>query len=295
MPHHLFSIDDLNESEIDAILVRARKWRETRQGAPSTGHSSKVVGLLFLQTSLRTRLGFATASARLGWQSVSVLEQRASEVSMAESIEDTLRVAAGMVDLLVTRLPVPIGSVASSSPVPVISGGDAGPFAEHPTQALIDLFAIENERGDIRNLHIAICGDLRMRSARSLIKLLHRRRPKRLSLISVPALMDPAYAVNTDPILTQCTLKEASNVDVLYVTGIPHQAIPEDVRDTLRVTHEVMQSLPKNAVVLSPLPVIDEIDAPARQDARIRMFEQSDGSVFVRMAILEALSRFPGA
>ncbi|MBQ0944022.1 hypothetical protein KAK07_11820 [Ideonella sp. 4Y16] len=290
MPRHLVSVDDIRDSELESIFLRARQFRTgARDAARSSRLSGRVVGLLFLQTSLRTRVGFATACARLGWQSVSVFEQRASEVSMAESIDDTLRVAGGMVDLMVTRLPVPVGPVASSSPVPVISGGDAGPLAEHPTQALIDVFAMEQERGRVGDLHIAICGDLRMRSARSLTRLLLRRRPRKLSLISVPALMDPVLAGNPDPILDRCQLSEVSDVDVLYVTGIPHQAIPEDVRDTLRVTSDVMKRLPKNAVVLSPMPVIDEIDSQARCDDRIKMFNQSDNGVYVRMAVLEAM------
>ena len=291
MPRHLFSIDDIHDVEIDSILHRAHQLRDAPHIAHSTGSNAKLVGLLFLQASLRTRLGFAAACARLGWQSVLVVEQRSSDVSMAESIEDTLRVAAGMVDLLVARLPVPIESVAWNSPVSVISGGDAGPFAEHPTQAIADLFAIELERGEVGNLHIAICGDLRMRSARSLIRLLRRRGPRRLSLISVPALMDSDVADDPYSGLGFCNLNEIADVDVLYVSGIPHRAIPENVRDTLRVTNDVMRCLPKNAVVLSPMPVIDEIDSLARQDNRVKIFNQSDNSLYVRMAVLEAFGR----
>jgi len=291
MPRHLLSIDDLTDAELDAILLRASELRQAPHAALPSERRGKIVGLMFLQTSLRTRVGFATACARLGWQSVSVLEQRSSEVSMAESIEDTLRVAAGMVDLLVARLPIPVGSVVTNAPVPVVNGGDSGPFAEHPTQALIDLFAIEQERGNIRDLHVAICGDLRMRGTRSLMKLLARRSPGKLSTISVSGLTDHTVASDVDPAtVSQLTLKEVSDVDVLYVTGIPHRAIPEDVRDTLRVTGEVMDSLPRDAVVLSPLPVIDEIDAYARRDPRIRMFTQSDNGVYARMAVLEALA-----
>lgn len=284
MLHHLLTIDDLSDTEVGRILHRAQCIRDGQARGSSV--SARLVGLAFLQASLRTRFGFEVACKKLGWQTV-VAQERRSADSILESVEDTVRVVAGMVDLVVARLPQPIASVMTDMPIPLINGGDAGASAEHPTQALIDVFAIQAELGDVSRLHVAVCGDMRFRTTRSILRLLQRRPPARLSVITVPDLVDRASAVRPEQ---RRTLGEVSDVDVLYVTGIPHQAIPEDVRDTLRVTANTMLELPAHAIVLSPLPVIDEIDQAARRDPRVKMFSQSDTGVFVRMAILEEVA-----
>lgn len=249
-----------------------------------------MVGLVFMQPSLRTRVGFEVAAARLGWKSVLVAQQRASAVSMAESVEDTLRVVAEMSDLVVARLEQSASGIVSELPVPFVNGGDSGSEAEHPTQALIDLYTIERERGPVAGLHVAICGDLRLRATRSLLRLMATRRPRRLSVVTVPGLLSGVAASHLPETLTdQRTLHELSDVDVLYVAGISHRSIPEDQRDLLRVTADVVASMPAASIVISPMPIIDEMDAVARHDPRCRFFEQCANGVFVRMALLAQL------
>jgi aspartate carbamoyltransferase catalytic subunit len=82
---------------------------------------------------------------------------------------------------------------------------------------------------------------------------------------------------------------DVGDVDVLYVAGIPHGALDEPGRARLRVDRKALAALPPDAVVLSPMPVIDEIATTARSDPRIGMFRQSDDALFVRMALIEAL------
>lgn len=285
MPRNLFSVGDLTAHDVDAILTQAALFE--RSGPPdreaSTGH---LLGLMFTEPSLRTRVGFASAAARLGWQSVDVFQARSSDRSMPESIHDTLRTLAGFVDVVVARTDQPAALLASAAVVPIVNGGDGGPSPEHPSQALVDVFAMEQELGPVRDLRIAVCGDLRMRAVRSLLRLLTLREAAHVSVISVPELADTAEASG----LEQRTLSEIDDVDVLYVAGIPHRAIPEDTRDELRVTPAALQCLPADSIVLSPMPVIDEIDADARHDPRVRMFAQSDRGVFVRMSLLHLLA-----
>jgi aspartate carbamoyltransferase catalytic subunit len=288
---HLRSIDDLTEGDINRVLARAHALETRQKVNPHDGRGVELLGLVFMEPSLRTRVGFIAAAARLGWQTASVFEQRASERSMAESVDDTLRVVSGMCAAVVTRIPQPISTISLALPVPLINGGDSGPMAEHPTQALIDLFSMEQELGPVGELRVAICGDLRMRASRSLLRLFAKRPPARLSLISVPELREEKDLAAISTLLVDSrTLKDLSDIDVLYVAGIPHRAIPEALRDTLRVTNAALSTMPSSAVVLSPLPVVDEIDDEARTNSRIRMFEQSDRGVSVRMAILEHLT-----
>jgi aspartate carbamoyltransferase catalytic subunit len=75
---------------------------------------------------------------------------------------------------------------------------------------------------------------------------------------------------------------EVEDADVLYLAGIPHRALQESGRARLRVTQETLQVLPTHTVVLSPLPVIDEIDRVVLSDPRFRMFQQSYDGIHVR-------------
>jgi aspartate carbamoyltransferase catalytic subunit len=280
----IVGVGDLGTEEIWHILSRATGLRA---GAASQLTRPPLVGLLFLEASLRTRVGFAAAAARLGGQYIDIAERRGNAVAMPEGWADTLRVVSGNVDLVVARPGRPLDA-SQLCPLLVssfLNGGDAGRCGEHPSQALIDLYAIEQARGPVSELTVAICGDLRMRAVRSLVRLFARFPPRRLVAISDPRLSDgdsEGHAEHRAP-------WDIDDVDVLYVAGIPHGALDEPGRARLRVDRQALAALRPDAVVLSPMPVIDEIATNARSDPRIRMFQQSDDALFVRMALIEAL------
>jgi aspartate carbamoyltransferase catalytic subunit len=283
----IVGVDDLGTEEIRHILSRATALRA---GAASQLTRPPLVGLLFLETSLRTRVGFAAAAARLGGQSIDIAERRGNAVAMPEGWADTLRVVSGNVDLVVARPGRPLDAAAQLDPLLVssfLNGGDTGRRGEHPSQALIDLYAIEQARGPVSELTVAICGDLRMRAVRSLLRLFARFPPRRLVAISDPRLAADA-GVGGLP-AEQREPWDVDDADVLYVAGIPHGALDEPGRARLRVDRKALAALPPDAAVLSPMPVIDEIATTARSDPRIRMFQQSDDALFVRMALIEAL------
>lgn len=285
------SINDLNDQQVDRILGRAR---ELRAGGPlrSPPLTPRVVGLAFLEPSLRTRVGFAVAAARLGWTSVEVHAPRSGPTSQPEPWTETLRVLSGMVDIVVARPGCVLDPVATAhwSAAPVLNGGDNGPDAEHPSQALVDLFAIECLVGAVDTLKIALCGDLRMRSARSFLRLLARRPPARLIVITDPSLEDSASRPSALlPLLERRTLDEVDDVDVISAVGIPDGATDVAVRRRLQVDRSTMDRLPDHAAVLSPMPVLDEIETAALDHPRVRLYEQSDLAVWVRMAILEEI------
>ena len=279
----VIGINDLGTGEIRRMLSRATSFRD---GAPAELSRPPLVGLLFLETSLRTRVGFAAAAARLGGQSIEIAERRASEVAMPEAWTDTLRVVSGNVDLVVARPGRPLDGIPLKELLvsSFLNGGDTGPAGEHPSQALIDLYAIEQACGPTRQLTVAICGDPRMRAVRSLAGLFTRFPPARLLLISDRRLCD-----GTEIAAEFREPWDVDDVDVLYVAGIPHGALDEPGRARLRVDRKALAALPRHAVVLSPMPVIDEIATSARPDPRIRMFQQSDDALFVRMALIEML------
>jgi aspartate carbamoyltransferase catalytic subunit len=281
------SIDDLDDATVDTLLTRARQLQE---GCPGrTLPDGTLIGLLFLDTSLRTRVGFTAAAARLGAAAVTVDAPRSSPRSMPESWPHTLRTLAGYVDLVVARIDEPLtaGRIPPGADVPVLNAGDVGPAAEHPSQALIDVFALQQLRGDLRQLRLALVGDLRMRAVRSLLSLLARTPPRAVRLVTVPALMDgfelPAALRGA---ASHCRMGELDDVDAVYVAGIPHGAVGETDRTALRITEEALRTFSSETLVLSPLPVIDEMAEDVFWDDRVRAFHQSDSGLYVRMAII---------
>ena len=291
-------VADLPDAVVDQLLSRAH---ELRRGSPPQDCSRRVVSLMFLDASLRTRTGFAAAAARLGAATVDVTATRGNAVSMPESWQATLRTLSGYSDACVARVthswvdsPLPQGV-----DIPVVSGGDSGPDGEHPTQALIDLFAMSCLVGPLDELHVAVCGDLRMRSCRSLLSLLSRRQPARLTLVTEPELREGLHLPEPlEPLVAYTSLPdlaESNDVDVLYVVGIPHLALPEAGRSRLRVGVRHLRCLTPRGGVFSPLPVIDEWESDVVTHERQRAWDQSDLGLFVRMAVLEwALESSPG-
>jgi aspartate carbamoyltransferase catalytic subunit len=287
---HLAEVTDLTPAEVDHVL---RRTEELAAGADPAARGA-VVGLLFLTPSLRTRAGFAVAAHRLGCHVVEASSQRdAKGTTNPESVPHTVRTFAGMVDLLIVRLPRPLdaGTTAAMAATPSVNAGDGD--RGHPTQALVDLAAIEAERGPLGDQVVAICGDLTTRSARSLLRLFAVRPPAALVLMAPPWRQD--HGVDLGATLLGRTdhrqPDELSGIDVLVQVGLAPSTgsdhLADDQRSPYRLDEGRLRALPKDAVVLSPLPVIDEIDEAALQDSRIGVWRQSDRGVLVRTAILE--------
>lgn len=286
MARVIHSLADWSDEEIDHLLGRAAEFVD---GARPHQVPGAVVGMCLFQTSLRTRVGFESAAHRVGAGFVEATERRSSADSMPERLEDTIRVMSGYSDALIvrsTRVSAELQAAALAGR-PWLNAGDA---TEHPTQALIDLFAIEQLAGPLAGVRLAIMGDLRMRAAGSLLDLLQRRPPSALAVASAPELL--GKRVPSDALaVSDVSSLIAFAPDVIYQVGIPHQAVSEDVRSRLRLNRETLSTLDPATIVLSPLPLIDEIASNARADARIRWFEQSDLGLHVRTAILESLLR----
>lgn len=284
------SFDDFATAEVVQLLLRASAIEDGEQPLKQ----AFSLALVFVSPSLRTRVGFTVAAGRLGGTAIDVSSQRWDEqMSGQESLEDTIRAVSGMVDLLVVRTTDRLerSSIEANARCPVISAGDA---LEHPTQALIDLHAIEAERGPIADLSVAVVGDLGMRAARSLIRCFDRWPPRELALVCPPTRVDDmVVGSGRDHRVSDRGFDELSGVDVVYMVGLPAQRhgdhLDAEARRAYQLDERRLGSLAPDALVLSPLPVIDEISPGARRDSRIRMFQQSDRGVSVRMAVLEHL------
>jgi aspartate carbamoyltransferase catalytic subunit len=142
---------------------------------------------------------------------------------------------------------------------------------------------------------VAICGDLGMRSVRSLIELMRDDPPRELVLVPAPGR---EFADDLGPLASRTTVRgpgDLTGVDVVIMAGVPEGEGAARLGTEVRARHAldlgVLRTLPGDAVVLSPMPVIDEITDKARRDPRVRMLDQSELSVEVRLAVLEWIRR----
>lgn len=298
MADSLTSITRTSRADIEGYLGLANSGDVARP-PPRRWPAPPIVALLFFEASTRTRVGFETATYRLGGQAVVVNEAKYHDrMSGAESLEDTVRCIQAYSDVLCLRHPDD-GALVRLMPIlnkPVVNCGNG--FDEHPTQALIDLMTIHNSLGRLDNLTVALVGDLRYaRAAHSLVLGLSRfdgvmvkaASPRQLRL---PDRYRLPYEGSGNRYLEREDM-DLSDVDVVYVTGFPPRLpageFSQAVRDRYKITAQTARLLRPEAIILCPLPRIDEIDTDVDALPQARYFQQSENGLAMRMAVLSRL------
>jgi aspartate carbamoyltransferase catalytic subunit len=295
---HVLSAHQFDRVLIDDVIARARALEGVRDGRLA----GRIMATLFYEPSTRTRLSFESAMLRLGGQVIGTEAAGAfSSAVKGETLEDTIRMVNAYADVIVLRHDRAGASqrAAEVSDVPVVNAGD-GP-AEHPTQALLDICTIERELGRIDGLHVALCGDLRYgRTARSLVLLLTQYPGIRLTFVAPEVVQMGADIIGLVeargiPFAVTDSLTEiAPEIDVLYQTRIQKERFEDAsefhlARGNTRVDAALMRRLPEHAIVMHPLPRVDEIDPEVDSDPRAAYFRQARNGVTVRMALLDML------
>jgi len=289
----LLSVDDLTREQIIALLDRAEQLRTTRPYPRSL--AGKLVGLFFFQPSTRTRVGFHAAVARLGGDVVEITSPKYQPgMDRPESIEDTVRSVSSYFDILVVRHPSAMAAqeVFKATSAPVINAGTG--HESHPTQALIDLFAIRRGLGTLDGLRIGLAGDLlNSRSAKSLLGALRCFRPAELRLMAPPGrgLSEASLDILEGVRIHSCNQLTATGLDVLYMAGCPTgagaDALPSAARAPLELTPGLLDGMRENGIVLCPFPRVDEISRSVDESPQAQYFRQSADGLSVRMAVLD--------
>jgi aspartate carbamoyltransferase catalytic subunit len=298
---HLIEPDDFSLEEIDALFARAERI-EADPAWLQESCRGRLLAALFFEPSTRTRLSFEAAMLRLGGSCLGFAEPSSSSAAKGESLSDTIRTVSSYADVIVMRNPKEGSALLASrvSEVPVINAGDGG--HHHPTQTLTDLLTIRRLRGELGNLTIGFCGDLKFgRTVHSLAKALARYPGVREVFISPPELRVPGYITLGVLEKQMIPFREAErlenvigDLDVLYMTRVQRERFfnEEDyirLKDFYILTKERMEGAKKDMIVLHPLPRVNEIAAEVDADPRAVYFRQVKYGMYARMALLSSV------
>jgi aspartate carbamoyltransferase catalytic subunit len=303
MQHILSTQQFLDKRTLAGIFRLADKYeRLDALGKSPRTLRDRVLACVFYEPSTRTRFSFESAMLKLGGQVVST--ESAGYFSSAvkgETLEDTIRIISGYADAIVLRHSEQ-GAAARSARVagvPIINAGDGN--GEHPTQALLDMYTISKEIGRTDNLKVGLTGDLLYgRTVHSLTYLLSLGKNIELFLVSLKELRLPETyrkfltTHNVKFHETESLADAIPQVDVLYMTRIQKERLPSEemharVKDAFVLTPALMHNLGKKAIVMHPLPRVNEISAEVDSDPRAAYFRQARNGLYIRMALLSML------
>lgn len=295
----IISIRDLSKDDLEKIYSKTNEIMEMKAEQRQEMARGKTLGYLFFEPSTRTTLSFQSAMALIGGTSFGIADVTSSSIKKGESLADTVKIMSGYADVIVLRHSLDGASkfAAEISTKPVINAGSG--TTEHPTQAILDLYTIKKELGKIDGKNIGIVGDLKY--GRTVYSLLYglSNYDVNVHLISPESLKirtDFTYNLKGNLSYTESEdLDEyIEDLDVLYVTRIQKERFPDEeeylkVKGSYIIGQDVVNKMKKDAILLHPLPRLDEIPTDVDFTKQARYFQQAEYGKFTRAAILSLL------
>ena len=298
---HVIEAQQFSREVMQGIFDRTREMEQVVSRYGSNILNRRIMATLFYEPSTRTRLSFEAAMYRLGGEVITTESAREfSSAAKGETLEDTIRIVEGYADVIVLRH-YESGSAqraADVAGVPIINAGD-GP-GQHPTQALLDVYTIQKEIGRLDGIRVALVGDLANgRTARSLAYLSTKYEDVKLYFVApdMVRMKDDIKVYLAEHgvafVEEEDLMKVMADVDVVYQTRIQRErfgdriADYEAVRGKYIIDPAAMAMLSDDAIVMHPLPRVDEIDPAVDKDPRAAYFRQAHNGVYIRMALLQ--------
>ncbi len=294
----ILSVLQFRREDLEYIFGVAREMRSMVERIGTFDLlKGKILANLFYEPSTRTSSSFLAAMERLGGSVIPINEVTYSSVAKGESLPDTVRTLQTYADVIVLRHPE-VGAAklaAQYTTKPIINAGDG--IGEHPTQALLDLFTIQEELGRVDGLTVTMLGDLKFgRTVHSLSRL--------LSLFDIRINYVSPEILNMPPeLLTELNregMKQRAHTalspvlpdtDVLYVTRVQKERFEDmgdydAVKDAYVISPEVLAEAKDEMIVMHPFPRVGEISMEVDDDPRAAYFRQMEYGLYVRMALL---------
>jgi aspartate carbamoyltransferase catalytic subunit len=298
---HLLGIKDLTQEDIQLILSTASQFKEVLQRPVKKVPTLRDVTIvnLFYENSTRTRISFELAEKRLSADVVNFTVSNSS-AAKGETLLDTVNNILSMkVDMVVMR------HSASGAPhylakhidAAIINAGDG--INEHPTQALLDAFSMQEKLGQLAGLKVAIIGDImHSRVALSNIYLLKKMGAE--VMVSGPPTLIPTYLQEAMDIKVEYNIDKAlAWCDVANVLRIQLERQNQPLFSSLReynmaygITKQRLDKLSKDIVIMHPGPINRgvEIDSDVADSAHSIILDQVENGVAVRMSCLYLLT-----
>ncbi|GKV38751.1 hypothetical protein SLEP1_g46630 [Rubroshorea leprosula] len=305
-----FQFDDVIDAQqfdrdvLSAIFEVAWEMEKIEKKSPGSQLlKGYLMATLFYEPSTRTRLSFESAMKRLGGEVLTTENAREfSSAAKGETLEDIIRIVEGYSDIIVMRH-FESGAAkraAATAGIPIVNAGD-GP-GQHPTQALLDVYTIQREIGKLDGIRVGLVGDLANgRTVRSLANLLAKYQNVKIYFVSpdVVKMKDDIKGYLTSQGVeweeSADLMEVVSKCDVVYQTRIQKERfgeridLYEEAQGKYIINREVLKVMQKHAVVMHPLPRLDEITADVDTDPRAAYFRQAKNGLYIRMALLKLL------
>jgi aspartate carbamoyltransferase catalytic subunit len=294
----LLGIEELDRSEIEAILARAKDFQPLQSQSLKKLDTlrGKMIVNLFFEASTRTRTSFEIAAKRMGADAVSITAA-ASSVTKGESLVDTLNTLAAMRPDAIVMRHAASGAphfLSRYLPTPIINAGDG--THEHPTQALLDARTILDRRERLEGLQVAIIGDIaHSRVARSNIYLLAKFGVD-IVLCGPASLLPPQLKQLAPGVRLTTDIREAiRDADVIMMLRVQLERQHEAAFPAseyfqfygLRLEH--LDLAKPDAIVMHPGPINRgrELSSEVADFQRSVILNQVENGIAVRMAVLE--------
>ena len=294
----IISMNDISKEEILEILEIAEKIEKTSEEEKLNFLKGKIIATLFFEPSTRTKMSFESAAFRLGAQVLQLPPLELSSVKKGESFSDTIKMVESYSDVIVVRHPNDGAArlASTTSQKPVLNAGDGS--NQHPSQTLLDLYTIKEEKGTLNNLSIAFVGDLKYgRTVHSLVKALTHFNPV-IYFVAPKILQMPSYLIDD---LDKNNIKYEiledfrdclDKIDVFYMTRIQKERFP-DIEDYEKVKgvyvinkKNILGKCKEDMIILHPLPRVDEISTDLDDTKHALYFKQAKNGIPIRQAMM---------
>ena len=294
----IISMNDMSKEEILEILEIAEKIENSSEEEKLNFLKGKIIATLFFEPSTRTKMSFESAAFRLGAQVLQLPPLEQSSVKKGESFSDTIKMVESYSDVIVVRHPNDGAArlASTTSQKPVLNAGDGS--NQHPSQTLLDLYTIKDEKGTLNNLSIAFVGDLKYgRTVHSLVKALTHFNPV-IYFVAPKILQMPSYLIDD---LDKNNIKYEiledfrdclDKIDVFYMTRIQKERFP-DIEDYEKVKgvyvinkKNILGKCKEDMIILHPLPRVDEISTDLDDTKHALYFKQAKNGIPIRQAMM---------
>ncbi len=301
MKRDLLTILDLSPEEVSHLIARAKRLkRQWVEGDLPPTMNGRVLGLIFVKPSTRTRVSFEAAMYRLGGRCI-FMTAKDTQISRDEPLADTARVLSRYMDLLAIRTFAhsDVEELARHATIPVINGLTD---SFHPCQVLSDLLTIEEKRGHLKELSVAWLGDgnnvahswinaAALLGFRLTLACPDGYEPDRSVLEKAKSLGRGEIHLFKDP------SEAVRSADVLYTDVWTSMGQEEEADRRLKVfqpyqvNEDLIRAAPPHALIMHCLPAHrgEEITAAVLEGPQSVVFDQAENRMHLQMALMEWL------